>query len=93
MTRNALTDPKIEIKFLCKKLVCYQNAKFHQPKEEKSFFHFVTSFFPYQGHLRSKVKVPNGSPVMTSYLKLIVTICLSGTVFKISALLIICSLS
>ena len=33
------------------------------------------------GHLRSKVRVPNESPVMTSYLKLIVTVCLSGTVF------------
>ena len=41
------------------------------------------------GHLRSKVKVPNESPVMTSYLKLIVTICLSGTVFKILAVLTI----
>ena len=40
-----------------------------------------------------KVKVPNESPVMTSYLKLIETICLSGTVFKILALLTICSLS
>ena len=91
MTRNALTDPKIKI--FCKKLVCYQNAKFHQPKEEKSFFHFVTVFFPCKGHLRSKVKVSNESPVMTSYLKLIVTICLSGTVFKILAVLTICSLS
>ena len=45
------------------------------------------------GHLRSKVKVPNESPVMTSYLKLIVTICLSGTVFKILTVLTICSLS
>ena len=26
------------LKFFCKKLVCYQNAKFHQPKVEKSFF-------------------------------------------------------
>ena len=36
------------------------------------------------GHLRSKVKVPNKSPVMTSFLKLRVTIklCLSGTVFQ-----------
>ena len=46
-----------------------------------------------KGHLRSKVKVPNESPVMTSYLKLIVTVCLSGTVFKILAVLTICSLS
>ena len=40
-----------------------------------------------------KVKVPNESPVMTSDLKLIVTICLSGTVFKILVVLTICSLS
>ena len=46
-----------------------------------------------KGHLRSKVKVPNESPVMTSYLKLIVTVCLSGTVFKIFAVLTIWSLS
>ena len=46
-----------------------------------------------KGHLRSKVKVPNESPFMTSYLKLIVTVCLSGTVFKIFAVLTICSLS
>ena len=45
------------------------------------------------GHLRSKVKVPTESPVMTSYLKLIVTVCLSGTVFKILAVLRICLLS
>ena len=36
---------------------------------KRFFFNFVTSFFPDQGHLRSKVKVPNGIPVMTSYLK------------------------
>ena len=59
----------------------------------KVSFNFVTYFFPYKGHLKSKFKVPNESPVMTSYLKLIVTVCLSATVFKISALLIICSLS
>ena len=28
----------------------------------------------YKGHVRSKVKVPNESPVMASYLKLIVTV-------------------
>ena len=36
--------------------------------------------------LRSKVKVPNESDVMTSYLKLTATICLSGTFFEISAI-------
>ena len=52
-------------------------------------------FFDLIGYLRSTVKVPNESPVMTSYLKLIVTtcICLSGTVFKILALFTNCSLS
>ena len=59
----------------------------------KSFFKFCDVIFPYKGHLRSKVKVSNESPVMTSYLKLIVTVCLSGTVFKILALLTTCSLS
>ena len=89
MTRNALTDPKILI--FCKKRICYQNAKFHQPRQKNNFFlNFVTSL---KGHLRSKVKVPNESPVMTSYLKLIVTVCLSGTVLKILAVLTICSLS
>ena len=77
MTRNVLTDPKIKI--FCKELTCYQNAKFHQPN---FFLNFVMYFFPYKGHLRSKVKVSNKSPVMTSYLKSIVTVCLSGTVFK-----------
>ena len=63
-------------------------------KVEFFFFKFCdVIFFPYKGHLRSKVKVPNKSPVMTSYLKLIVTICLFGTVFKILAVLRICSLS
>ena len=33
---------------------------------KKIFFNFVTLFFPYKGHVRSKVKVPNESPVMTS---------------------------
>ena len=60
---------------------------------KKVFLNFVMYFFPYKGHLRSKVKVSNQSPVMTSYLKLIVTVCLSGTVFKILAVLTICSLS
>ena len=46
-----------------------------------------------KGHPRSKVKVLNESPVMTSYLKLIVTVCLSGTNFKILAVLTTCSLS
>ena len=90
MTRTALTDPKIKI--FCKKLICYQNAKFHQPRW-KTFLKFCDVIFPYKGHLRTKVKVPNESPVMTSYLKLMVTICIPGTVFKISAVLIICSLS
>ena len=35
--------------------------------------------------------MPNESPGMTSYLKLIVTVCLSGTLFKILAVLGICS--
>ena len=91
MTRNPLTDPKIKI--FCKKLIRYQNAKFHQPRLKKFFFLFCDIFFPYKGHLRSKVMVPNESPVMTSYLKLIVTICLSDTVFKILVVLTICSLS
>ena len=91
MTRNALTDPKIY--FFCKELICYKNAKLHQPSLKIFFFKFCDVIFPYKGHLRSKVKVPNESPVMTSYLKLIVTICLSGTVFKILAVLTICSLS
>ena len=59
---------------------------------KKGFLNFVTSFFPYKGHLKSKVKVSNKSPDMTSCLKLIVSVCLSGTIFKISAILIICSL-
>ena len=46
---------------------------------KKFFCNFVTKLFPYKGHLRSEVKVPNESPVMTSYLKLIVNVCLSGT--------------
>ena len=57
------------------------------------FFKILLRHCDLKGHLRSKVKVPNESPVMTSYLKLIVTICLSGTVFKILAVLRICSLS
>ena len=57
------------------------------------FFKIVRCHCDLKGHLRSKVKVPNESPVMTSYLKLIVTVCLSGTVFKILAVLTICSLS
>ena len=57
------------------------------------FFKFCDVTVTLKGHLRSKVKVPNESPVMTSYLKLIVTVCLSGTVFKILAVLTICSLS
>ena len=57
------------------------------------FFKIVRRHCDLKGHLRSKVKVPNESPVMTSYLKLIVTVCLSGTVFKILAVLTICSLS
>ena len=52
---------------------------------------FLKNFFYLIGHLRSKVKMSNESPVMTFYLKLIVTICLSGTIFKILALLTICS--
>ena len=39
-----------------------------------------------QGHLRSKVKVPNECQIMTSYLKLIVNVCLYGTILKISAI-------
>ena len=54
---------------------------------------FFFNFYDLIGHLRSKVKMPNESPVMISYLKLIVTVCLSGTVFKILAVLTICSLS
>ena len=57
------------------------------------FFKIFLRHYDLIGHLRSKVKVPNESPVMTSYLNLIVTICLSGTVFKILALLTICSLN
>ena len=57
------------------------------------FLKFYDVTVTLKGHLRSKVKVPNESPVMTSYLKLIVTVCLSGTVFKVLALLTICSLS
>ena len=51
----------------------------------KIFFYILLRHCDLKGHLRSKVKVPNESPVMTSYLKLIVTVCLSGTVFKILA--------
>ena len=50
-------------------------------------------FFKFCDVTRSKVKVPNESPAMTSYLKLRVTICLSRTVFKISTLEIIYSLN
>ena len=57
------------------------------------FFLILRRHCDLKGHLMSKVKVPNESPVMTSYLKLIVTVCLSGTVFKIFAVLTICSLS
>ena len=57
------------------------------------FFKFCDVTVTPLGHLRSKVKLPNESPVMTSYLKLIVTVCLSVTVFKILAVLTICSLS
>ena len=49
------------------------------------FLKFYDVTVTLKGHLRSKVKVPNESPVMTSYLKLIVTVCLSGTVYKILA--------
>ena len=57
------------------------------------FFKILRHHCDLKGHLRSKVKVPNEIPVMTSYLRLVVTICLSGTVFKIFAVLTICSLS
>ena len=57
------------------------------------FLKFYDVTVTLKGHLRSKVKVPNESPVMTSYLKLIVTVCLSGTVYKILAVLTIYSLS
>ena len=50
---------------------------------EKSFFKI---HYDLQGHLRLKVKVPNESQIMTSYLKLIVNVCLSGTILKISAI-------
>ena len=59
----------------------------------KIFFIKFCDVTDLKGHLRSKVNVPNESPFMTSYLKLIVTVCLSGTVFKILAVLTICSLS
>ena len=36
------------------------------------FFKLLQRHCDLKGHLRSKVKVPNESPVMTSYLKLIV---------------------
>ena len=62
-------------------------CKFHKPRKKK-YSDIIFSLF-----LRSKVKVSNESPVMTSYLKFTVTVCLSGTIFKMSALLIICSLS
>ena len=39
-----------------------------------------------QGHLRSKVMVPNESPIMTSYLMLILNACVVGTILKISAI-------
>ena len=67
--------------------------QFHQAMLKNYFFQFCDVIFPYKGHLRSKVKVPIESPVMTSCLRLIVPISLSGTVFKIWAVLTICSLS
>ena len=48
------------------------------------FYEFINCEL--QGHLKSKVKVPNESQIMTSYLKLIVNVCLSCTILKISAI-------
>ena len=46
---------------------------------EKSFFLILRIHCDLQGHLRSKVKVPNESQIMTSYLK-------EDSIFKISAI-------
>ena len=48
-------------------------------KVKKYFLKILFIHCDLQGDLRSKVKVPNESQIMTSYLKLIVNVCLSGT--------------
>ena len=90
MTRNELIDPKID--FLIKTCILLK-CKVSSNYVEKFIFLNLLHHCDLIYHLRSKVKVPNESPVMTSSLNLIVTICLSGTVSNILALLTICSLS
>ena len=68
VTRNALDNPQYSEMFC--------TSDFFGPNQI-----FYDVIFPSEDHLRSKVKVPNESPVMTSYLNLIVNLCLSGTVF------------
>ena len=58
-------------------LIFYQNFHYNHPRKKKFFI---------LGHLRSKVTVPNESPIMTSYLMLILYACVSGTVLKILAI-------
>ena len=43
MTRNALTDQN---KIFCTNLICYQNAKVHQPRLKKYFVKFYDVIFP-----------------------------------------------
>ena len=81
MTRNALTDSK--------NLNLYEKQKY--PSKMQSFMNLGRkSFFNFMKSL-----CQNGAKwsMCHSYLKLIVTVFLTGTVFNISALLTICSFS
>ena len=71
MTRNALTEPKIY--FFVRNLYGTKMQSFINLGRKKVSLNYDIKS-AYKGHLRSKAKVPNESPVMTSYLKLIGTI-------------------
>ena len=74
----------VGVAFICcknnKKLIFYQNFQYNHPR--KNFFLFYEFIYDLQGYLRSKVRVPNESPIMTSSLMLILNACVSGTILR-----------
>ena len=77
--------PKVKVWISYLFLLFFQILKIHHSSYKLYLLSHVTMAF--YGHLRSKIMVPNESPIMTSYdLKLIVTMCPFSIILKISVL-------